>query len=252
MKHKTIPTLENGKQLYGAYTTEDSLVWQALLAKQKHNQQLYFSSTYVGCLHAMGMGTGAIPNFKYINKNLQYLTGWQLSGVREIVDIMPFLEHMDQRCFPATTWIRPMAQLDYLEEPDMFHDVFGHVPLLAHRPYADFLHNLGVLGLKYASSESCLLMIQRMYWFTVEFGLIEEQGVLKAYGAGLMSSPGEIQNYLNSKTEKRAFSVRDILRTEFRTDVFQPLYFVIQDFEQLYASLTEIEEALQAEQAVSV
>lgn len=239
-----IPTLQEGKQIYAAYTEEDFEVWQMLFNRQQQNLSRYFSSTYVGCMEAVGMANGKVPNFNSINKSLNKTTGWCLHGVEAIVDIEPFLTGMEAKRFPATTWVRSMAKLEYLEEPDMFHDVFGHVPLLAHKPYADFLHNLGVLGLKYAGKSGCLRMIQRMYWFTVEFGLIEEDFELKAYGAGLISSPGEIMHYLSDESEKRLFSVKEILNTEFRTDVYQNLYFVIKDFEQLYACLGEIEACL--------
>jgi len=231
-------TLQNGQQVFDHYTAEDHEVWKILVERQLPNLQAHASKEYLRCLDILRFGNGKIPNFRKMEEALSWRTGWALHGVEEIVDIEPFLRLMVLKHFPATTWIRGRHQIDYLEEPDMFHDVFGHVPLLADEHFSGFLKALGVLGRQFMHEPKALLMVQRMYWFTVEFGLIDEDEV-KAYGAGVISSPGELAHFQTETAVKRSFSVKEISETDFRTDIIQPLYFVIDSLEQLYQSVDE-------------
>lgn len=241
---KSQKTLKAGKQLYGMYSNEDFEVWETLVNRQLPALHKAASTDYLRCLELLDFQNRKIPSFKEIRKTLLPLTAWQLHGVEEIVEIEPFLCLMTERKFPATTWIRAKEQMDYLEEPDMFHDVFGHVPLLADKRFAGFLQALGDLGVKFLKYPKAQIMVQRMYWFTVEFGLIEEQGRLKAYGAGIISSPGEMANFQTDKPEILPFDVEEIVATDFRTDVIQPKYFVIDSLEQLYQSKEKLQTIL--------
>jgi len=245
---KNIKTLNKGEQVFENYSAEDREVWRTLYNRQLPNFK-YFSQHYLDAIAAVGLDDGNIPNFKKIENVLQGSTGWRLSGVEEIVDLDGFLDLMKKRCFPATTWIREMSQLDYLEEPDMFHDVLGHVPLLNNSNFANFLQALGAVGHEFCDDEQALIMVQRMYWFTVEFGLIDENGV-KGYGAGIISSPAEIEHAMGAGSEKRPFDVEEIMDTDFRTDVLQSVYYVIDSLEQLYESIDTVREVIMKRAAV--
>jgi phenylalanine-4-hydroxylase len=139
-----------------------------------------------------------------------------------------------------------MEQLDYLEEPDMFHDVFAHVPLLCNQDYVNFFKGISDIALKHIDNPQVVELLGRIYWFTIEFGLIREDGQLKIYGAGIISSKGETEFCLGNKAIRRDFDVTTIFNTRFRTDRIQEEYFVIESFEQLYNSLPEIEKFIQA------
>lgn len=230
---------------------EDKQVWKALFDHQSANFG-YFSEEYLNCMHLLKMDKGELPNFDLINEFLQELTAWNVFGVPEIVGMEEFLDFMDNRRFPATTWVRSMKQLKYLEEPDMFHDGFGHIPLLANRDYANFLWELGQIGIKYAFHQIALDIVQKVYWFTIEFGLIRENGEVKAYGAGLISSEGELLNSRTNQSEKIDFDIELITDSSFRTDIFQVKYFVIDSFNQLYKSIGELEELLKNRVLVKV
>jgi len=166
-------------------------------------------------------------------------TGWTVVSVPGLIPDDVFFDHLSRRRFPAGNFIRSRAQLDYLEEPDVFHDVFGHVPLLADPAAADFMQALGARGLE-AIGHGALHRLARLYWYTVEFGLAREAGELRIYGAGIVSSFGETRFSLESPEPKRpAFDLRQVLRTRYRTDAFQQAYFVIDDFETLLGRLLE-------------
>jgi phenylalanine-4-hydroxylase len=148
-----------------------------------------------------------------------------------------------------------MKELDYLEEPDMFHDVFAHVPLLTNQLFVNFLEELSKIGLSYCGNDYAIELLSRIYWFTVEFGLIRENGELRIYGAGILSSAGETKYSLSNEPPHHEFDVPVIMQTDFRKDVFQDRYFVIESYEQLYSSLPEIKAFLKekvAEQAAVV
>ncbi len=188
-----------------------------------------------------------IPHFDELNEVLDDLTGFGLTVVPNIQPNEIFFPALAQKRFTATTWLRKMSELDYISEPDMFHDVFGHVPLLSHKVFADFFHQFGELGLKHLDNPEALIMLGRVYWFTVEFGLIEERGEIKIFGAGLISSHGESKHCLSDQVVRKPFNIEEIMHQDFNNSVMQDLYFVLPDFETLLHSLPQIEEVISAE-----
>ena len=157
-----------------------------------------------------------------------------------------FFEFLSRRRFTATCWLRTKEQLDYIEEPDMFHDVFAHVPLLSNRSYCNFFEGMSRLALQYDCHPKAVELLSRLYWYTIEFGLINEKGELKIYGAGIISSSEETKHCL-SGVPVYAFDIEDIFQSNFRTDALQEKYFAIESFEQLYRSLPEIAEIVSRE-----
>ncbi len=150
-----------------------------------------------------------------------------------LIPVEDFFRLLAQRKFSASTWVRKMDQLDYLEEPDMFHDVFGHTPLLAEPKFAQFMKDFGDLGVEFIDDEEVVIQLQRLYWFTIEFGLIYENG-RKVYGAGICSSFGETTHSLSENVEVVSFDLERVINTEFKTDVVQTLYFELESFDQLF------------------
>jgi len=241
---RAIPTLKNMQQVHENYTAEDHLVWKVLFDRQINNLNQHATASYVEGLKIIEFSNSRIPNFSRVNQVLAGLTGWELVAVEGIVDDQLFFELLAERKFPATTWLRKMSELDYLEEPDMFHDVFAHVPLLANQQFVDFLENLAKIALKHIDNGWAIQLISRVYWFTVEFGLIREEGELKIYGAGILSSAGETEFSVSDEPVHRVYDVERIFNTGYRKDHFQQEYFIIDSFETLYESIEAIEVAL--------
>lgn len=232
------------KQIYGNYKEEDFQVWKLLYDRQIQNLPGAASSAHMEGLGKVNFVADEIPVFKETNDILEALTGWRLAVVPGIVPDYTFFELMSNRRFPATTWLRKMAELDYLEEPDMFHDVFAHVPLLSNQSFVNFLEELSKIGLGYVGNDYAIELLSRVYWFTVEFGLIREPEGLRIYGAGILSSSGETKYCLSDKPQHLEFDVRTIANTSYRKDVFQDRYFIIHSYEQLYNSLPEIKSVI--------
>ncbi|MES2133804.1 MAG: phenylalanine 4-monooxygenase [Bacteroidota bacterium] len=232
------------RQIYSNYTPQDVLVWKTLFNRQMASLKPVVSSDYLYALEAVNFKEDKIPDFREVNRLLKPLTGWTLEVVPNISPQKEFFECLSRKKFTATCWLRTFEQLDYLEEPDMFHDVFGHVPLLSNKEYVGFFKGISDIFLKYKHSEQVTELLGRMYWFTIEFGLIKEESALKIYGAGIISSKGETEHCLSDRAIRLPFDVETIFNTSFRTDVFQETYFVIESFEQLYNSLLAIESVL--------
>ena len=181
----------------------------------------------------MRLSRSGIPDFDDLNERLFARSGWTVVAVPGLLPDEIFFAHLARRQFPAGNFIRPASSLDYLEEPDVFHDVFGHVPMLAEPWFADFVQRLGEEGLK-ALAQGTLAAFSRLYWYTVEFGMALEDGALRLYGAGLASSFGEAGYALDSgKPERLPFELGRALRTPYRSDRFQPRYFVVDGMEAL-------------------
>ena len=233
------------KQVYSDYTAEDFEVWNLLYNRQTNLLDKYASKEYLNALEVIGFSSDRIPDFDRIEEALKPLTGWSLVTVPNISEQKEFFEFLSQKRFTATCWLRKKDELDYLEEPDMFHDVFGHVPLLSNKPYTDFFEAISRIALKHIDNPRAVELLGRIYWFTIEFGLIREAGKLKIYGAGIISSFGETNNALTDNTQKFDFNVGQILDTDFRTDILQDKYFVIDSYEQLYESIPELENELE-------
>jgi len=234
------------RQIYENYNHEDFEVWKILFDRQMEQFPTHASEAYLKGLQIADFETGIIPNFKETNRILLETTGWQLAVVPGIVPDYTFFELMANKRFPATTWLRKMKELDYLEEPDMFHDVFAHVPLLTNQHFVDFLEELSKIGLSYVGNAYAIELLSRVYWFTVEFGLIKEKEGLRIYGAGILSSAGETSFSLSQDAPKHAFSVDQTLDTAYRKDQFQTQYFAVESYEQLYDAIPEIKEKLAA------
>jgi len=228
------------KQLYENYNQEDFEVWKILFDRQMDQFPTHASKAYLEGLKIANFETGIIPDFKETNQTLQQTTGWQLAVVPGIVPDYTFFELMANKRFPATTWLRKMKELDYLEEPDMFHDVFAHVPLLTNQHFVDFLEELSKIGLAYVGDTYAIELLSRVYWFTVEFGLIQEEAGPRIYGAGILSSAGETAFSLGDEAPKHEFDIAHMLNTPYRKDQFQTQYFVIKSYEQLYRSIADI------------
>ncbi len=228
-------------QDYNAYTESDSLVWKTLYERQMKILDRSASEAYLKAVGKVGFSADRIPSFADLNALLRSNTGFQLQAVPHIVDNEVFFPLLAGRTFTATTWLRRMDQLDYLEEPDMFHDVFGHVPLLSNPTFCDFFCGLANIAMKHLDKPEVIILLGRMYWFTIEFGLIREQGEIKVYGAGIASSHGEIKHCLSDLPTRLPFDVEAILSKPFDNMRIQDTYFVIESFDQLFDSLPEIE-----------
>lgn len=238
------------RQLYENYTEDDFEVWRTLYGRQKDVFPTHASEAYLNGLKLANFETGIIPDFRETNRMLLETTGWQLAVVPGIVPDYTFFELMANKRFPATTWLRKKSELEYLEEPDMFHDVFAHVPLLTNQHFVDFLEELSKIGLQYVGNDYAIELLSRVYWFTVEFGLIDEANGLRIYGAGILSSNGETIYSLSEESTKHDFSVAHTLETPYKKDVFQNEYFIVNSYEQLYHSIGDIK--LQLEEKLAV
>ena len=257
MKHvpTAVATASIRDQDYAHYTAADRWVWQTLFERQMQVLPTVASSRFLEGLPSVDFRAGKIPDFSEVNPLLAQATGWSLVAVPGIVDDRTFFELLAVRRFPATTWLRTPAQLDYLEEPDMFHDVFAHVPLLTDQYFADFLQAVGTLALHHLHDAHAVELLSRLYWFTVEFGLIVENDRLRIYGAGILSSAGETRFCLSDEAARRPFDVADILATPYVKDRMQDVYFIIDSYEQLATSMPALEAELRrrlAQQPASV
>lgn len=240
----TDPRLKDMRQDYAAYSAEDFEVWRILFERQMPNLPKAASIAYLEGVDKVGFSADKIANFEDLNGILADTTGWAVQVVPGLIDDDLFFGLLNNKRFPSSTWLRSMEQLDYLEEPDMFHDAFAHMPMLTNQPYVDFLEKLSGIALKHIQNPWAIQLLSRIYWFTIEFGLIRENGELKIYGAGILSSAGETVFSLSEKPAHFTYDVRQILNTEYWKDRFQDKYFVIDSYEQLYTSLPEIEEVL--------
>lgn len=227
-------------QDYSKYTEEDHHVWKLLYERRMEGLQKTGCSPFMDGLRLVGLDAKHVPNLDDVNANLKPLTGWQAMPVPGYLPAKDFFLSLSERKFPTTITVRPLKQLDYLPEPDIFHDVFGHVPLHSHPVFADFLQQYGKIAY-HAQSEQELTELARLFWFTVEFGLIREKGEIKLFGSGLMSSCGEGPYALSDKVEKRDFDLQRVINTPFEIDHYQPLLYVIDSFEQLYEAVRDWE-----------
>jgi phenylalanine-4-hydroxylase len=226
-------------QKWDRYTDEEHAVWDTLYARQLNILKDRAVEEFHTGLGLLDLGAGGIPDLRTINPKLKALTGWEVVMVPHLVPDNVFFNHLANRRFPAGRFIRKADQLDYLEEPDIFHDIFGHVPMLTLPTFADYMQAYGEGGLR-AEKLGRLKELARLYWYTVEFGLIERPEGLRIYGAGIVSSAGETPFSLESQSPNRiAFDLERIMRTDYRIDDFQQLYFVIDSFEQLLAATQE-------------
>ena len=221
-------------QCWDDLEAEDHAVWDLLFARQQSALAGRAVRAFEEGLEVLRLSRPGVPEFDELNERLFGRTGWTVVAVPGLVPDDVFFEHLRHRRFPAGNFIRKRSQLDYLEEPDVFHDVFGHVPLLANPAIADFVQALGALGLQ-AMQSNALHRLTRLYWYTVEFGLIDTPQGIRTYGAGILSSGGEIGYCIESPNPNRiGFDLLRIMQTRYKIDTYQETYFVIRDFGQLF------------------
>lgn len=220
-------------QRFQHYTAADHETWSRLHRRQFELLRGRVCDEFFAGLAGLGIAADGIPDFRQINRVLKAATGWEVVAVPGLVPDRVFFTHLAQRRFPAGFWIRRPEEFDYIEEPDIFHDVFGHVPLLMNRSYADFVAAYGAAGLRYADPAD-LSRLARLYWYSVEFGLIETAAGLRIFGAGIASSPGETLFALESdKPNRIRFDPVRVMRTRYKIDDFQQSYFVLPGFETM-------------------
>ena len=220
------------EQDYNGYQPEQHRIWTDLFARRMLDLVDQGCDAYLDGAQKICLPSNRMPDLAELNAYLTPLTGWQVRAVPGYIAAREFFGCLAVRQFPSTITIRNAEQFTYLPEPDIFHDVFGHVPMHAHPAFGDFLQRLGEAGMA-ASSEAEIRQLQNLFWFTIEFGLIHENGHLKLYGSGLVSSPGEGRHALTNAVEKRPFKLEEVIETDFEIDHFQPLLYVIDSFDQL-------------------
>lgn len=215
------------------YTPADHAMWDRLFAAAAVTLPGRVAPEFLSGLARLGLDQPGVPDFARLNDRLHALTGWQVVAVPGLVPDAVFFDHLAHRRFPAGNFIRRPDQIDYLEAPDVFHDVFGHVPMLAHPVFADYMQAYGRGGLR-AADHGALGRLARLYWYTVEFGLVQGRDGLAIYGAGIVSSRGESRFALDSSSPNRlGFGLARVMRTPYRIDDYQRVYFVIDSFDAL-------------------
>lgn len=223
-------TIDQG---WDAYTAEEHGVWKTLFERQSKLLPGRACKEFVTGMQQLPMRADEIPDFRRLSDVLMQHTGWQVVAVPGLVPDDVFFDHLANRRFPAGQFIRKAHELDYLEEPDVFHDVFGHVPMLMNPAIADFIQAYGQGGMR-AKELGVLDKLARVYWYTVEFGLVQEEGGLRIYGAGIASSRTETVFSLDDASPNRIrFDLERVMRTQYRIDDFQESYFVIRDLNEL-------------------
>ena len=227
------------EQDYARYDRESHAVWQILYERRMMTLRDTGSEVFLNGIDRIGLASDRVPDLVDVNRRLGARTGWRAVGVAGFIPAAQFFRCLAQRRFPTTLSVRPRSQLDYLPEPDIFHDVFGHVPLHAEPVFADFLQRFGELGAA-ARNEQETEALARLFWFTVEFGLIEEGEGPHVYGSGLISSHGDAANALGPSCERRPFSLDAVIAQPFEIDHFQPVLFVVPSFDSLYRAVEEL------------
>ncbi|MEO1168412.1 MAG: phenylalanine 4-monooxygenase [Pseudomonadota bacterium] len=220
-------------QQWDRYTEEEHQTWDILFARQLKQLPGRASQAFLDGIDVLNLSKPGIPDFEELSERLMQATGWQVIAVPGLVPDEVFFDHLANRRFVAGNFIRERDQLDYLQEPDVFHDVFGHVPMLANPVFGDYMAAYGRGGLRALEFDS-LDHLARLYWYTVEFGLIEEPEGLRIYGSGIVSSHGESLFALDDPSPNRIrFDMKRVMQTNYRIDDFQQVYFVIPSFEEL-------------------
>ncbi len=219
------------------YSGAEHALWGMLYGRQIDLIERYAAPEFLAGVRALGASPTQIPRFDDANRVLQATTGWRIVAVPGLIPEQTFFDHLAHRRFPVTVWIRRREELDYLVEPDVFHDFFGHVPLLTNPVFARFMQAYGEAGPKALATPGGLQMLARLYWYMVEFGLIRCSSGLRVYGAGILSSKGEtVYSVESPRPQRLRFDLLRVMRTEYRIDEFQQTYFVLDSFEQLFGA----------------
>lgn len=217
------------------YTDEESTVWGELFERQIEFLKDRITPAYFQGVEKLGLTKHRVPQVADIDAQLSQLTGAGVEGVPAIIPPTRFFTLLSQRKFPVATFLRRREDIDYIEEPDLFHEVFGHCPLLTDTSYCDFIEGFGKRALSLGKNYSWHMF--RLFWFTVEFGMINTPDGPRAYGAGIASSPSEADHTTSGAATLRPFDMKEVLRTPYRIDILQPVYFVIDSFRDLATSL---------------
>lgn len=217
-----------------AYDPEENAVWRDLVAQQLPAVRRNMAAPYLHGLDLLDLPQDRVPQCPDVSTVLGRLTGWRVEPVPALIGFGKFFGMLADRTFPAASFIRKRKHFDYIEEPDIFHEIFGHTPLLTDPAFAAFSQAIGEAGTRCDKADYSWLI--RLYWFSIEFGLMREEGQLKALGSGLASSVTELPWAISGQPEQRPFDVIDILRTPYRIDIHQPVYFVIDDLDDLFAA----------------
>ena len=235
---------------YVAYDEQENETWHTLITRQLPIVKNRACEEFIQGLEILDLPKDSVPQLPDVNKKLLAATGWQVVPVPTLINFDNFFNLLANRKFPAATFIRIPEELDYLQEPDIFHEIFGHCPMLTNKPLADFTAKFGELGLNAPAKVQKFLA--RLYWFTIEFGLIKRNNDLKIYGGGILSSIGETTYALDSEQPVRQpFDLINMLRTPYRIDIFQTTYFVINDFHDLL-SLFENDLTAKVKEAIAL
>ena len=215
------------------YSDAEHERWRSLMQRQLEILPTYAATEYLEALQRLELPLERIPQCSEVSERLLEATGWRMLPVPALIDFSTFFAMLAQRTFPAASFIRSEQEMDYLQEPDIFHEILGHAPLLADPGYAGFVQAYGAAGCRAKPQEQ--VWLARLFWFTVEFGLLLSPAGVRAFGAGIVSSNSELQYALQDPdVERRAFDVIEILRTPYRIDILQPVYYVLEGLEQLY------------------
>jgi phenylalanine-4-hydroxylase len=224
-------------QDYSSYTPDEHAIWRTLFERQSGLLCEHAAPEFMAGLRLLGIDAHSIPVLEQASERLRRLTGFEVIGVPGLIPEADFFAHLSERRFPVTVWMRRRDELDYLVEPDLFHDFFGHLPMLAHTVFANFIQAYGAIG-AHAQNPAALKMLARLYWYTVEFGLVATPRGLRAYGAGILSSRGETVHATRATGPARiSFDLQRVLRTNYLIDSYQKTYFVLDDIEQLFDSV---------------
>jgi phenylalanine-4-hydroxylase len=231
------------QQDWPAYTAQQHATWAELVERRMPELAAHACEEYLQGFEQIGLGANAIPNLEEVNRRLRPRTGWEATPVSGFLPADAFFAMLSDRKFPTTTWLRGREALNYTPEPDIFHDVFGHVPMHAHPVFADFLEHYGRVCAK-LTDKAALERLGRLFWFTVEFGVIRQKGEIRLYGSGLISSQGESDYVVRGGPEIRGFNVDRVLNQEFSTSEMQPVLYAVESFEEIYQAAREAERRL--------
>lgn len=233
------------EQRYEDYTAEQHGVWAELVRRCHPQVEQHACREYLEGYGILGLEPDRLPNLNEVGNRLRSRTGWTTTPVSGFLPADAFFEMLSARLFPTTTYVRSQESLEYTPEPDIFHDVFGHVPMHAHRVFSDFVQHYGSVCSQIADAR-ILELLGRLYWYTVEFGLIWQGGAIKAYGSGVISSHRELANVVARGCEISDFDLDDVLNTEVKVDELQKRLFARQGFGQLYDAMREAERRVKA------
>jgi phenylalanine-4-hydroxylase len=232
------------EQDWAAYTPEQHAVWAELVSRRMPQLREHACREYLDGFEQIGLQEDRLPDLKAVSARLGPRTGWQSTPVSGFLPADAFFEMLAARMFPTTTWLRSRDSMGYTPEPDIFHDVFGHVPMHAHPVFADFLQHYGKVCAGLMHDPVALERMGRLFWFTVEFGLIRQDDAVKVYGSGLISSHGECSRVLEGGCAVKDFDLDAVMNQEFQTSEMQPVLYAVESFDQIYEAAKRAESRL--------